>query len=328
MRWDDPGAPQRSPADAASIVNILKKCLVDGYGDTDPLGWTLEFEDAPGGVAVFRNSPVTGSGGYFRISPYNVPTNAYIRTQSAMAATGSAPADLFAPGYLNSVPTEAALTRWIIVGDERAFYFLLHHSTTDFVSSTMSVAMFIGDFTPVIPTDVATFICTGANANSVTSSLTVNFTSINTGPLSCASGRTNQLINALGGDNSRSRLGIPTGVSGSSSYNPYALYLAGEIGESYLANADNTEFPAGGLIQPVALKRDVSVSQSRMTDVENPFIRGYLPGLIGLGWKTHYGTPWPAFKEIENAQHLGVALNSLSSTYGGVMLWINTEDWG
>lgn len=328
MRWDDVGAPQRNPADAASIVNILKKCLVEGYGATAPLGWTLEYEDAPGAIAVFRNSPLSGSGGYFRTSPYNIPTNAYFRTQSAMAATGVNPEDLFNPGYLNSIPAESSLTRWVIIGDERSFYFLLHHATTDFASSTMSVSMFIGDYNPVVPSDPAIFICTGANANSTSSSLNVNFSNLNTGPLSAASSRVNALEYTLGGDNTRCRLGIPTTVSGANGYNNYALYLPGEIGEGRLSNASGTDFPTGGLIQPVALKRDATVTEARMTDVDNPYIRGYMPGLIGLGWKTHYAASWPAIKEIESADHYGVALNSQSSSYGGVMIWINSEDWG
>lgn len=327
IRWDDVGAPQRSPADAASIVNILKKVLVEGFGDTAPLGWTLEYEDAPGAIAVFRNSPVNGSGGYFRVAPYSLPTSAYIRTQSAMAATGTAPADLFNPGYLNSIPTDASLTRWMIVGDDRSFYFLLHHSTSDFISATMSVCMFFGDYDPVIPTDVATFICTGANANSLASALTVNFTSLNTGPLSAVNGRTNILNGNFGGDATRCRLGIPTSVSGLTGYVQYALYLPGESGESQILDADNTEFPTGGIVHKVAIKLDASITQNRMIDTENPYIRGYIPGLIGLGWKTHYAAVWPVFKSIDGYQHLGIALNSSSSSYGGVMLWINTEDW-
>jgi hypothetical protein len=326
-RWDDAGAPQRSPSDAAAIVNILKKCLVEGYGAKAPLGWTLAYEDAVNATAVFRNSPVNGSGGYARVSPYTSPTSAYILTQSAMSATGVAPENLFNPGYLNSIPTDNGLTRWVLIGDDMAFYFLLHHSTTEYVGSTMSACMFIGDFTPVVPTDVATFICTGANANSVSSALSVNFTSLNTGPISAVGGRASILNGTLSGDGTKCRLGVPASVSGANGYTQYALYCSGELGETNLSNADNVDFPAGALVQPVAIKRDVTLTNGRLVDTNNPYLRGYLPGIIGLGWKTHYSAAWPAIKSIDGKQYLGVALNSISSSYGGVMLWINIEDW-
>ncbi|GAB2933675.1 hypothetical protein [Rheinheimera gaetbuli] len=327
MRWDDPGAPQRSPANAASIVDILKKCLVDGYGDTDPLGWTLEYADAPGAIAVFRNSPVSGSGGYFRISPYNIPTNAYIRTQSAMAATGPNQEDLFAPGYLNSVPTESALTRWILIGDDRSFYFLLHHATVDFVSANMSVCLFFGDYDAVIPTDVSKFICTGANVNSTTSTAAVNFTALNTGPISAVAGRANIIWQTFGGDTTRARIGVPASVSGTMGIANYILYAPGEIAESSLLNASNTSYPVGGLVQRVSLKLDAAITNARLVDPDYPFLRGHLPGLITLGLKTHYNATWPVLMEIDDISYLGVALNSNASVYGGIMLWINTENW-
>lgn len=328
LRWDDTGAPQRSPSNAASIVDILKKCLVDGYGTTDPLGWTLEFEDAASAVAVFRNSPVNGSGGYFRVSPYSTPTAAYFKTQSAMAATGPNFEDLFNPGYVNSIPADAALTRWILVGDDKSFFFMLHHSTSNFRASTMSVCMFIGDYEPVIPTDVATFICTGANDNSLTSVETVNFTTTNTGPLSSVGPRFNILNGFYGGaDTGKCRIGIVSSVSGDTGLVQYGLYLPGENGESSQLDATGTDFPTGGIINNIWLKRDSTVSNTLLNGTDHPFIRGKLPGIIGLGWKTHADATWPVLKDIDGVEHLGVALNSGSASYGGIMVWINTEDW-
>ncbi|MBB1386566.1 hypothetical protein H5119_13630 [Pseudoalteromonas sp. SG45-5] len=40
-RWDDDGAPQLTQTHG-SAVDVLKKCLIDGYGTKPPAGWVLE----------------------------------------------------------------------------------------------------------------------------------------------------------------------------------------------------------------------------------------------------------------------------------------------
>ena len=41
--WQDSGAPVLTPY-KGSIVNVLKKVLVEGYGDKSGLGWEIIFE--------------------------------------------------------------------------------------------------------------------------------------------------------------------------------------------------------------------------------------------------------------------------------------------
>lgn len=329
IRWDNIGAPQRSPADAASIVEILKKCLVEGFGDTEPLGWTLEYEDAPNAVAVFRNSPVNGSGGYARIRPYNVPTNAYIITQSAMSATGTSSADLFNPGYINSIPTEAILTRWVLIGDDVSFYFMLHHASQDFGLAAPGLCMFFGDITTAVPTDVSKFICTGVNNGSTSSVLGVNGSPIFFGPLSYSGQRNSVLNSSLSGDNQRGRIGFPASVSGISGYVNYSLYIAGETTESQPnGTITNTTFPAGATLQPVAVKREDALTAATMFDADIPYIRGYMPGLMSPIFRTHYSAVWPVVQEIGGKNYFGIPIASSSANYGGIRVWINTEDWG
>lgn len=65
----DVGAPELHRDNAGEFNNVLRKCLVEGYGDKDPAGWTEETTVLGGGgnIAVFRNSPVNGgTGAYFR----------------------------------------------------------------------------------------------------------------------------------------------------------------------------------------------------------------------------------------------------------------------
>jgi len=65
-RYDDGNAPVLD-ATVGSLNNLLKKCLVEGYGDKPAAGWTLEFEDVIGNKIALRNNPITGTGFFLNI---------------------------------------------------------------------------------------------------------------------------------------------------------------------------------------------------------------------------------------------------------------------
>lgn len=67
FKSSDGGAPVLSGT-TGSLINLLRKCLVDGYGTKTPAtGWTLEYINGTLDIAAFRNSPTLGSGCYLRI---------------------------------------------------------------------------------------------------------------------------------------------------------------------------------------------------------------------------------------------------------------------
>ena len=75
--WDDAGSPGlttdifNGTDGEGSLIEILKACLVDGYGSKPAAGWTMPFESgSPQRVkVVFRNAITNGgSGSYFRFS--------------------------------------------------------------------------------------------------------------------------------------------------------------------------------------------------------------------------------------------------------------------
>lgn len=57
-RWDDPGAPQLTQTHG-SAVDVLKKCLIDGYGTKSAAGWVLEDISADNNNMIF--SPASRS---------------------------------------------------------------------------------------------------------------------------------------------------------------------------------------------------------------------------------------------------------------------------
>jgi hypothetical protein len=73
--WEDIGAPVLTPS-LGGIINVLKKVLVEGYGDKAGLGWEIVFEQAE--KIVFRNK---GTRMFVRfdhsVTNYQVFTRAY-----------------------------------------------------------------------------------------------------------------------------------------------------------------------------------------------------------------------------------------------------------
>ena len=62
-RWDDPGAPQIVDGRPSEFINVFKKCLVEGYGDKQPLGWQVQLEEAINKISFINDVTAGGSGG-------------------------------------------------------------------------------------------------------------------------------------------------------------------------------------------------------------------------------------------------------------------------
>lgn len=65
-KWNDANAPVLSGLHGA-FANVLKKCLVEGYGDKAPAGWTLEDANVDETIISLRNSPVNGTGFFLQV---------------------------------------------------------------------------------------------------------------------------------------------------------------------------------------------------------------------------------------------------------------------
>jgi len=72
-RSTDLGAPTVAIA-AGGFLAVLKACLVDGYGDKPPAGWTMPFSSGST-IAVFQQG-AGGNGRFFRVYDNAVSTNA------------------------------------------------------------------------------------------------------------------------------------------------------------------------------------------------------------------------------------------------------------
>ncbi|MEW8253776.1 MAG: hypothetical protein AB2747_05440 [Candidatus Thiodiazotropha taylori] len=131
FRSDDVGAPTLNGL-AGTLNNVLRACLVDGYGSKTALGWALEFEDVPQEVSVFRAA--TGERQYLRIQ-HNTASGGGSTTRVAMADVYETMSDEntgTGNWHGGFVPVSNALTAdaraWALIGDEEGFYLWIRNN--------------------------------------------------------------------------------------------------------------------------------------------------------------------------------------------------------
>lgn len=126
LRSTDPSAPSLVPATLGSLITVLKAVLVNGYGSTAPLGWSVAFEDAGNNICVFRPGGTDDSRPFLRVRDNVGSSYAEVLAYSSMTGH-SLGYFLFSPesainrswyktaGITTAVP-------WEVVGDNRGFY--------------------------------------------------------------------------------------------------------------------------------------------------------------------------------------------------------------
>lgn len=313
-RWDDAGAPQIGSGNLwPGILNILKKCLVEGYGSKAAAGWTVEYEDAPGAKCVFRNDPVEGSGGYVQFWRY---TDQVIWFKSGLFMPGLD--DFVNPGYVSSLNLSTTFNagKWILIASKTAVYIFFCTATETTYSANSSFgSVFFGDIISFIKNDPSTF-CTIAYQGR-------DFAVANNGASPHANvGALNQMYVNF------------------SLYNPNAGYLHQNImlpltGDGTPGSTEHmltvlNSVPSVGRISgpplgPQHTDRMYLALRSNIPGPANlPQVRGYLPGLISLPAAYHYLSPWPLF---DDDYLLIWDCRQNNSTQGGGRRWINTVAW-
>lgn len=187
-RSTDAGAPQITPVSPSKIINLLKKCLVEGYGDKDPLGWTLEYEDAGSFAAAFRNSTEDGgSGGFVKIwsATGTDAVSADFRVKVAKGMTGI---NTFVDdvGYrtYNLESNQQANGRWQLIGTARSFWLIIEHSQsstyelTTNAYQTWQLTIFIGDIESSDPNDASPFVMLTPTKETADDSTSVTYISV------------------------------------------------------------------------------------------------------------------------------------------------------
>lgn len=154
-RSTDDSAPVLSGG-ASALINLLTKCLVDGYGDKDPAGWSKPYTGT--NKAAFRNSVAAGGTGmYLRVADANngyATVQAYASMSDIDTGADVAPATAqFASGlyWAKSVSSDSTARPWVLVADELTFWLIIQNGTpATYVFDSLFGA---GDIASELPTD-------------------------------------------------------------------------------------------------------------------------------------------------------------------------------
>jgi len=137
---------------SGSLINVLTKCLVDGYGAKQPAGWTKEFENAEKTIAAFRNNALSGTGMFLRLDEKTAAANnVYVQCYEMMVndTEGFGPFLNTPLSIKKSGSIGTSLRGWAIAATDKFFYLMIWYDVADplVVSPTVqgSLSLF-GDY--------------------------------------------------------------------------------------------------------------------------------------------------------------------------------------
>ena len=305
--YNDPGAPQLT-GQAGSLISVLRAIIVTGYGNAPNakagLGWTEEFTAT--NKAVFRNNPVTGTGGYVRVLD-NASTDsggdaytAAMRAYSAMTDidTGDDPAPTPAQRakgalWLKSTSLDATNRPWWAIGNERTLYFF---NVPYDGSIATSNPQFVGDLETFKPGDLHHFALSTASFQNYFGNVSENSTRMFYPPTTWSSG---------GGDNSSTALALLRGSSGA----------VGAKLCSQASVADASSWGYGGVDgAPYPLPVNDGLLLDRAIVLEGAYQpRGRLPGL----YVPIHTQPFPDLTVVSDLSGMPAGLQLLAKRYRG-----------
>lgn len=153
----------------SSLINVLDKCLVAGYGSKTAAGWTKPYTGT--NKAAFRNGVAAGGTGmYVRVlddgsatgGARNALARAYLTMSDVDTGTIQTPtaAQLAASiVWRKSDTTDSTARDWILVADELTFYLCVDTGT---VASNGGCGTYAaGDFASYVPSDTYRFFIAG-----------------------------------------------------------------------------------------------------------------------------------------------------------------------
>lgn len=311
-RFDDPGAPQITTGAPSEYMNVIKKCLVDGYGDKLPLGWSVMDEDTSSSPFLAVKNGAAGTGGVFMI---DASENNYNSTFTVQCAIDYVDRNTFArvsrkTAQRNGSSSSSHIcSNWILIGTERCYYFICTSpsisSRSYFNGSTAQLAWFAGDIDSFINNDPASF------------TLLIGREDINHDD-------DNNMLYHLTYATADDAL-IMLSVDGSDISQAHSLNSI--FGHAFSQNDASlrTATPTINILTDIYILSSAAVYTSFYTpdDPNFPRLRGKLPGLRITDSVGYMEEAFPFFKTINNLNHLKIP----STTGYNNMLWLDLESW-
>ena len=248
-----------------SLVDIFTKCLVTGYGEKAPAGWTRPYVNAELTRASFRNNPATGTGFYLMVNQAtSVGANgAYFRGYELMTSES---AGSFPFGYSSEIAdisaTQNSTARpWVLVATDTWFYFFGYNGLTSMpTNSSLLTAGYLGNGPLVAFGDFDSILADDA----YNCMLFINQSSSSNAFFGCSVGAA---TSTLGGHY------VARAASGKSGQLAVAVHVAAP-------GSDNSNNSMNGACPAYTGPSSLLVSKALINNGAVYTARGFLPGLV------------------------------------------------
>lgn len=321
---EDAGAPQLTNQKPSEIIDILKKCLVDGYGAKSPLGWTMPYQNTGTRQVVFRNNIAAGgSGGYVKFYSNSGTDNPadVMRVTSAVSMSGIN--SYFNRGFTQAFRTlqylgspQFTVNKWLLIGTPLAFYFIMNMNTSTLDDGTNEQPIvFVGDFYSALANDTGRFI-----------------TITNPGMGDIAEGSSATLNNLASNISTSTTCLKIYDADGHTTPNNYCFHKGLPNIDQISQTGFNIEITSEHVLYPIMIVRQYYNISGQYFDrfgvlahisSVSPSTRGVLPGICVSNKPGYQGFAWPVIREINTHDHLLFR----SSISGPCNLWLNIEVW-
>ncbi|MCU7963807.1 hypothetical protein L5M43_14305 [Shewanella sp. SW36] len=324
-RWDDAGAPQMSKGVRPSeLINVLKKCLVDGYGSKSGAGWSVPFEDEATQQVVFRNSTLLSSGGFVKFWPKSagnaLQATIFFQSATLLSSLNQSWESTSNRGWRCATGNSALAYKWVIIATAASFYLFTHGDSpvdkTPFNTSIM-LSFFVGDIHSVIPNDFNRFITYSYPSNTDAIDSTTPDWSYGIGYISNGTpvakmhqtdGTDNpkQMVISLSSDTFQT-----TRITALPSDGLAMLFTPARIQASSINPSSNSSTFLD------------STGQNMCNSNLHPAFRGYLPGMLQSSFTGYCDSLLPLIRTVNGVAFYHMPINHV----GAGNLWISTGDW-
>jgi hypothetical protein len=323
-RSTDVGAPQIPTSSPSEVLDVLQKCLVDGYGSKDSLGWMLlQRDDTLRRIAFKNDVSKGGSGSSVILKSYNGnnTSRTTLWVQSCDSFVNLDNVDGL--GYVHSLQPPSSSSSWMLIGTTSAFICLIGTSSGNmggWVNNNQH-GFFAGDFNSFIPNDAGRFIVWASRQTSLTSTVS-GLSSVswpqNFGTMAYSSNMEYSVLRMRDADNQNN-------------YNNYSVVTSSEIDVG--STLVGQQLPSvSDMYSPTYVKASgtdfTSASNDRLGVLRRysniaPVYRGIITAFIHryFGRDSEIQYP-PSPVTINGKQHLMLRCGT-----GGCHTFINIEEW-
>lgn len=137
FRSSDANAPILTQA-AGSLKNLLKACLVEGYGDKPSLGWKIAHQSTDGLTVAFASQDTTASQYCLKVD------NSGATKAKLSAAQQMTDIDTLVKPWVTEQDYDLVGCEWMLIGHSKAFVLLLDDYLT-YRKEKIAYPLFFGD---------------------------------------------------------------------------------------------------------------------------------------------------------------------------------------